>query len=136
MTLISSLNADRSTHNDYGGTVGITATRAICLALWPFRTTLFCVRLELRPKVEVVLVAGRHGAPAKHNQVESYIAYHPTASIHNIFLTPIRTRRQKVIFPDGVGSRIGKGNPDKTKLLNLEQWRSLQPYPRFESRHG
>lgn len=55
----------------------------------------------------------------------------PPLQACNIILTPIRTRRQKVIFPDGVGlDRIGEGNPDKTKLLSLEQSRSLQPYPR------
>lgn len=54
----------------------------------------------------------------------------PRLQARHIILTPIRTRRQKVIFPDGAGlDRIGEGNPDKTELWSLVQWRSLQPYP-------
>lgn len=92
------------------------------------------VRLELRPKVEIM--AGRHGAPHRQNIIHMW-PITPRLQACNIILTPIRTRRQKVIFPDGVGlDRIGEGNPDKTKLSRLQQLAILAALSSLESRHG
>lgn len=75
--------------------------------------------------VRTAALARRHGAPAKHNHVESYVPITPRLQARHI-LTPIREslpilcrRRQKVIFPGGAGlDRIGERNRGKTKLLN------------------